>query len=308
MKHWTDVANQLSKQNSPYVLITILGLRGSAPRDSGTKMIITEQQTYASIGGGKLEFMVIDKARQMLDQPYSSQCVEYYPLGPKLGQCCGGSTTVLFEYFSQQHTELMLFGAGHVGHALSKILLDLPIRLHWVDNRAAQFTDTDVHESLSRKRIVISDMPVNEIKDMPPNAYYLIMTHDHQLDFDLCCAILQRNDAAYIGLIGSQTKWQRFRKRLLSKGFAEPQIDQINCPVGLATVPGKRPMEVAVSIAGSVINRYHRDQPNLTQSTQQGIQWKHLSEFNQMRIADTGHEIDSVLENRKRSCEGCNEC
>jgi len=239
--HWTNLAHELHQQNIAYVLVTILGKRGSAPRDSGTKMIVTADTSYATIGGGQLEYKAIEQAREMLNglrpdpspDTNSDQHLEHYPLGPKLGQCCGGSTNILFEHFAARSPHIMLFGAGHVGHALTTILGELPVHVEWVDNRSEQFPD---NLRFSNIKPVISTSPLNEIAGMPSNGYYLIMTHDHQLDFDLCCAALKRDDAQFIGLIGSNTKWLRFIKRLSDAGFDEAQIASIQCPIGLSNV------------------------------------------------------------------------
>ena len=314
MKHWSEIVHQLNQQNCPYVLVTILGVRGSAPRDSSTKMIITKQQNYNTIGGGRLEFMVIEQARNMLKAPQTNQHIEYYPLGTKLGQCCGGSTSVLFEYFSPQYIETMLFGAGHVGEALSKILLELPLKLHWVDNRDGQFpVAKPLDNTTTNCRTIISSSPVKEVIDMPANGYYLIMTHDHQLDFELCCAILERNDAQFIGLIGSKTKWLRFQKRLSSAGFSEQQINRIQCPIGLTDVPGKRPMEVAVSIAGAIIADYqknaHSNSLNLNKAKQQGLQWSQLAK---LEVANNARKTQRSTERKTKqtlqTCGGCDDC
>ncbi len=294
--HWAEVIGQLNQLNQAYVLVTVLGVRGSAPRDSGTKMIVTEQQTYNTIGGGNLEFMVTERARLMLQQTISEQHLEHYPLGPKLGQCCGGSTTIFFEFFASSRANVMLFGAGHVGTALSKIMLDLPVSLRWVDNRAEQFPQPQAnalegarHEGAQLDEIV-SDDPEKEVANMPADSYFIIMTHDHELDFKLCVATLKRGDARFIGLIGSKTKWLRFSKRLADVGFSEDQIKQIHCPIGLDDVSGKRPMEVAVSIAGQFIADYQREAS--VQTKQQGVQWKQLK----------------AIESIAKDCGSCSAC
>ncbi|MBL4673785.1 MAG: xanthine dehydrogenase accessory protein XdhC [Arenicella sp.] len=294
--HWAEVIGQLNQLNQAYVLVTVLGVRGSAPRDSGTKMIVTEQQSYNTIGGGNLEFMVTEQARLMLHQTASDQHLEHYPLGPKLGQCCGGSTTILFEFFASSRANVMLFGAGHVGIALSKIMLDLPVSLRWVDNRAEQFSQplANTLEGARREGAhleeIVSDDPAKEVASMPAASYFIIMTHDHELDFKLCMAILHRGDARFIGLIGSTTKWLRFVKRLSDAGFSESQIKKIHCPIGLTDVAGKRPMEVAVSIAGQFIANYQSEAT--VQTKQQGVQWKQLK----------------AIESIAKDCSSCNAC
>lgn len=285
--HWADIVGQLNQRNQAYVLVTVLGVRGSAPRDSGTKMIVTLDDTHNTIGGGNLEYTVTEQARAMLQQPCNDQHLEYYPLGPKVGQCCGGSTTILFESFASSRANVMLFGAGHVGTALSKIMLDLPVSLRWVDSRAEQFPQ---QLDSQKAQVIVSDQPTQQIANMPQGSYFIIMTHDHDLDFKLCAAILNRGDAHFIGLIGSATKWLRFRKRLSEAGFSEAQISQIQCPIGLDEVPGKRPMEVAVSIASQFIANYQSGATD--QTKQQGVQWKQFK----------------AIESTAKECGTCNAC
>jgi xanthine dehydrogenase accessory factor len=247
--NWVGALSQLQECGSDYVLITLLGSRGSTPRESGTKMVVSGQASFGTIGGGHLEFKAIEMASDMLKQADPQQKIEYFPLGPGLGQCCGGSTTVLFESFKGSRFNIMLFGAGHVGLALTDILKQLPCRLHWVDNRES------LHPASLPTNVVpvISDRPAEEVADMPPGSYYLIMTHNHQLDFEILEAVLNRGDAHYVGLIGSDTKWRRFKMRMEHKAYPAEFYSQVHCPVGLSEVPGKRPIEVAVSIAGELI-------------------------------------------------------
>ncbi|MEQ8803623.1 MAG: xanthine dehydrogenase accessory protein XdhC, partial [Haliea sp.] len=249
-----------------------LGSRGSTPRDSGTKMLVGENGTFCSIGGGHLEYKAIELARVMLGKPDADQRIEHFPLGPRLGQCCGGSATVLFESFPGSRVNLMLFGAGHVGKALVTILGQLPCRVQWVDSREEQFPES-LPDNVSA---VISEAPEMEVESMPANSYYLVMTHNHQLDFAISEAVLKRGDARYIGLIGSSTKWQRFQMRFERRGFDRADYQTLRCPVGLETVPGKLPMEVATSIAGELIAEYQRDLP--LPRTQRGVNWRELKE------------------------------
>jgi xanthine dehydrogenase accessory factor len=253
---WFEAVNQLKKRGDGFVLITILGVLGSAPRDSGTKMVVSGDTIYGTIGGGHLEFKSLAIAHKMLNEQLGkqqgTQHIEHFSLGASLGQCCGGSTSVLFESFAACATQIMLFGAGHVGKALTQILADLPCQVKWVDNRSEQFPA----HSAGNIEMIVSESPVAEIAKMPAASYFLIMTHNHQLDFELCQALLKRNDFAYVGLIGSQTKWKRFVQRLGHRDFVAPTINKITCPVGASSVPGKRPMEVAVSIAAELIALY----------------------------------------------------
>jgi xanthine dehydrogenase accessory factor len=277
---WSKAADFLNARGDAYVLVTILGVRGSTPRDSGTKMVVTVDETFDTIGGGHLEFKAIQLAQQQLLDQTNSQHIEHFSLGPNLGQCCGGSTSVLFESFSATHTNLMVFGAGHVAHALMPILAGLPVQVKWVDSRAELFPE-HVNNNIEQ---VVSAFPVDEISNMPSNSYFLVMTHNHQLDFELCETLLKRNDFAYLGLIGSDTKWQRFKQRFDFKGISEERVARMSCPVGLSNVPGKKPMEVAVSMAGEIIQTYQLEQP--TKPTQQGIHWKELKTMLEQNNSD----------------------
>ena len=271
---WYEVIKQLESENQDYVLVTVIGTRGSTPRDCGTKMIVSRTKSYATIGGGHLEFKAIEQARQLLTEPQSQQKIEHFPLGAKLGQCCGGHASIMFESFIKTSIDIMLFGAGHVGKALVSILAGLPCRVHWVDSREQEFPD-NLSSNISR---IVSDSPSDEVKTMPKNSYYVIMTHNHPLDFAISEAILKRNDAHYIGLIGSKTKWKRFQMRFHHKGYTSKLYNSIRCPVGHSDIPGKLPAEVAVSVAGEIISLYHQQQSN--QPIQQGIDWRHFKPLN----------------------------
>ena len=268
--NWTSAVADLERSGRAYVLITLLGARGSTPRDSGTKMVVSEETTYGSIGGGHLEFKTLEIAARLLRQGESAQHIEHFPLGAKLGQCCGGSTTVLFESFAGNHFNIMLFGAGHVGKALAGILAQMPCSLHWVDSRSELFPAGPLASIMP----ILSDEPQGEVINMPPGAYYLIMTHNHQLDYAILETVLKRGDAAYVGLIGSATKWRRFKLRLAHRGFPESVQERVHCPIGLSEVPGKRPIEVAVSVAGEIIANFHAEDGE--QATQRGIAWRDL--------------------------------
>ncbi len=270
--NWVEAVNQLQRRGEAYVLITLLGSRGSTPRDSGTKMVLAASGSFGTIGGGHLEHKAMSMAAQMLAGDSEQQRIQHFPLGPSLGQCCGGSTTVLFESFPARAFNIMLCGAGHVGQALAAILSQLPCRLSWVDSRADQLP----RQPASNVQAIVSDSVAEEVASMPAASYYLIMTHNHQLDFNILEAVLGRGDARYIGVIGSTTKWRRFQMRLEHKGYEQHLYQHVRCPAGLAAVPGKRPIEVAVSIAGEVIAAQHADLP--PREVQKGVSWRELKQ------------------------------
>jgi xanthine dehydrogenase accessory factor len=280
---WVDAAQQLSQKGEAYILVTLVGVSGSTPRDSGTKMVISTKQAYATIGGGHLEYKVIEMAHKLLIENKNSQRLEHFQLGTNLGQCCGGTASVLFECFATANVNIMLFGAGHVGKALSQILSGLPCKVTWVDNRMEQFPAQyqTGEKVLGNIHPIVSENPVDEIVQMPADAYYIVMTHNHQLDFELCQKILAREDFRYLGLIASDTKWRRFKQRFSHRDIPSSLIERINCPIGLSQVSGKQPMEVAVSIAAEIIECYQNKQFSLSdqkrsKGVRQGINWREI--------------------------------
>ncbi|MFT7286923.1 MAG: xanthine dehydrogenase accessory factor [Halieaceae bacterium] len=251
--HWTDWVRDCETRAEAYVIVTILGAQGSTPRGSGTKMVVSPSGFAGTIGGGQLEFAALESARELLRTGTPGQRVENFPLGEKLGQCCGGSTSLLLESFVPAHERVYLFGAGHVGRALAPVLAALPLQLHWVDTRREEFPRT---LPVGVTQHCLAD-PLDIVKAAPENSYYLIMTHQHPLDYALLEAALRRKDAAYLGVIGSPSKWRRFRLRLEHRGYDAEAIDTVHCPIGLDAVPGKRPAEIAVSVAAQLIGHYH---------------------------------------------------
>jgi xanthine dehydrogenase accessory factor len=190
----------------------------------------------------------------------------------------------------------MLFGAGHVGKALVSVLSQLPCRVTWVDNREEQFpSNIETYHNIHK---VVSEAPELEVASMPSNSYFVVMTHNHQMDFDITQAILKRSDFGYLGLIASDTKWRRFQQRYKHRDVDPKHVARMNCPIGLADGGGKLPMEVAVSVAAEIINTYQKEQTaqndisertsqNITDksrpTSQQGIHWK---EFKQLLVTE----------------------
>ncbi|QUM90165.1 xanthine dehydrogenase accessory protein XdhC [Moritella sp. 36] len=265
--NWIDPLAELKQRGEVCIMITVLEHHGSTPRDSGTKMLITPDQQYATIGGGHLEHLATKMAREMLAEGKDALAVERFDLGARLGQCCGGSATLMFEPIGQSLHHLVVFGAGHVAKALLHVVATLPFRVTWIDQREEQFP-AQLPDNVTK---LVSDDPAGDVLDMAKDSYYLVMTHNHQLDFDLAKAILKRGDAKYFGMIGSQTKKKRFQYRLRARDFTDTQINQMICPIGISAVVGKHPAEIAISVAGELIATYqgraleNKQKPNLVQ-------------------------------------------
>ncbi len=238
---WIAALSELERIGEPAVLVTILSARGSAPRDAGCKMVVSAGRLSGTIGGGRLEHVAIGLAREMLDGA-NGPVTRDFPLGPALGQCCGGHVSLLFEPVRPPVWEVALFGAGHVGRAVASLLGMLPCRLTWIDSRAAEFPPGAVGR-------VRAD-PVAERAGLPKGGFVLVMTHDHQLDYDLVAAALHRGDFAFVGLIGSETKRARFSSRLVRDGIDDAALV---CPIGLPGIVGKQPAEIAVSVVAQMM-------------------------------------------------------
>lgn len=249
---WIQHLAHLEQQGEECVLVTVLEDKGSVPRDAGTKMIVTRNDLFATIGGGHLEHLATRMAREILIKGENKTHIERFNLGARLGQCCGGMATLSFEPIGFNQHHLVLFGAGHVAKALVNIVQTLPFKITWIDEREAEFPD----QLAPNVRKLVSDDPIGEIKHMPANSYYLVMTHNHQLDFDLAREILTQDSACYFGMIGSQTKRKKFDLRLSHRGFSPEMIEKMICPIGISMVKGKHPAEIAVSVAGELIAHY----------------------------------------------------
>ena len=250
---WISALADLQQQGQPCVLVTIIEELGSTPRNAGSKMVVTADRIYETVGGGHLEFKAMELARDMLANRTQDTRLERFSLGASLGQCCGGATVLLFEPMGQPQAQIAVFGAGHVGRALVPLLASLPCKVRWIDSRENEFPE-HIPQGATK---VVNDEVVDEVENMPAGSYFIVMTHNHQLDLELTAAILKRNDFAYYGLIGSQTKRVKFEHRLRDRGFSAEVMQKMRCPMGIAEVKGKLPIEIAVSIAGEVIATYN---------------------------------------------------
>nr|WP_251140572.1 xanthine dehydrogenase accessory protein XdhC [Rhodoferax sp. U11-2br] len=249
------------------VLVTVQTSRGSVPREAGAWMAVFAGHTLGTVGGGQLEWQVIQHARQQLKSGEPKQMCRY-PLGPALGQCCGGEMTLQFERVGAQDTSelaqrltaqqsswplVALFGGGHVGRALVAVLQTLPLRLHWIDSRDEIFPP-----DLPAQVLCEHSQPVQAaVADLPPGALVLIMSFSHAEDLDVVAACLlrqrQQADLPFIGLIGSRTKWASFSHRLLARGFTAEELAQVTCPIGVPGIVGKQPEVIAVAVAAQVL-------------------------------------------------------
>ena len=248
--NWQKAINVCHRVAEPFAVATLLGTTGSTPRGANAKMVITSETTFDSIGGGQLELLVTLQAREMLASRVPTQKIDHFPLATKAGQCCGGSVTVLIESFPETAIRLAVFGAGHVGGALVKIMAQCDARVDWIDSREELFPD----EVAGNVRAICLSDPSDHIQSLSDQHRCIVLTHDHALDYRLVYALLTETDVDYVGLIGSETKAKRFYSRLKKDGVSSAEQLRCRCPVGIPEVGGKLPMEIAVSIAAEVLS------------------------------------------------------
>ncbi|MFP4904324.1 xanthine dehydrogenase accessory protein XdhC [Paraburkholderia sp. BR14261] len=332
MQTWLSDLQQLLAHGDAAVLVTVARVEGSAPREAGTKMIVTREAARHTIGGGHLEWKAIEIARQVLRDgmrtPHARR-LERLALGPSLGQCCGGAVVLAFERLdvadlgwlatlarrlaagastvrsvsirssrngspegegtaadpamlsepepgveapdcllwetggallltetiAPNDFPVVLFGAGHVGAALVRVLGTLPCRVLWVDERDAAFPTPEAFALLNAPNVAIdaNDAPDEAVDTAPPGTSFIVMTHDHSRDLDLAERILRRGDFVFFGMIGSHTKRKQFEHRLAARGIDPMQIARMHCPLGVDGIVDKSPEVIAVSAAAQLL-------------------------------------------------------
>jgi xanthine dehydrogenase accessory factor len=246
------------------VVVEVVRARGSTPRDAGAYMLVSPTATLGTIGGGQLEFMAIDKARQMLATGQSERATLDVPLGPEIGQCCGGRVEVLIRPVDERLAvdlmreaqsdearmpEVYLFGGGHVGLALANALSPLPLRTTVVETRAEALEG--MPEAVAT---MLTPVPEETVRSAGAGAAFVVLTHDHALDFLIVAEALKRSDAAYVGMIGSQTKKATFSSWYLKEADGnEADFARLVSPIGGDIVRDKRPAVIAALAAAEIM-------------------------------------------------------
>lgn len=250
-----------------FALVEVATARGSTPREAGASMLVSQTATHGTIGGGQLEYMAIDKARQMLRSDSTVRdgtTTLDVPLGPEIGQCCGGRVEVSIrlgtpaiaselvekaETMEEAFPYLYIFGGGHVGHAMAAACALMPVRTIVVDTRAEAF------EGLTPEvETRLTPMPEEVVRDAPAGSAFAVLTHDHALDFLIVAEALQRGDAAYVGMIGSKTKKATFKSWFLkTAGGTEAAFSRLVSPIGGEAVKDKRPTVIAALAAAEIM-------------------------------------------------------
>ena len=262
MTKYFNEFNNFLNYNKRVIQASIVRTIGSSPRNSDTEMFISETDTLGTIGGGQLEYLVINHSKKMIAENIKKDILKI-SLGPEIGQCCGGKVEVsLLEMYEKDKClalnrfdkkdknlpHVYVMGAGHVGRALALQLQHLPVRCVLIDSRVDELAkcSADVETRLSA-------IPEEDIKSAPRGSAYVILTHDHALDFILCGAALDRHDAKYVGMIGSKTKRVKFKK-WYQVNYDNNLIRDFTCPIGNVKNQDKRPSIIASFVAAEVID------------------------------------------------------
>ncbi|ESX40688.1 xanthine dehydrogenase accessory protein XdhC [Mesorhizobium sp. LSHC440A00] len=332
-------------------LVEVAGTKGSTPREKGAFMLVSQAAIFGTIGGGQLEYMAIDKARQMVgsspsplwggsasdrseaeidrrgggsalqgpppppaddrakpprfadaatrrpltDPPHKGEGKEArigfdevcatldVPLGPEIGQCCGGRVEVLIRVVDAALTaeliaaaeaeeahlpHVYIFGGGHVGRALAATVALLPVHGVVIETRAEALEG--MPETVETR---LTPMPEAEVRNAPAGTAFAILTHDHALDFLIVAEALKRDDAAYVGMIGSKTKRATFRNWFLkSAEGTEAEFARLVSPIGGDAVKDKRPPVIAALAAAEIMTALvaHGAAPAVSQQARQG--------------------------------------
>ncbi len=243
-----------------FVLIRVVEAKGSTPRNTDAWMLVSRTSAFGTIGGGRLELEAIEKAREILAGAAAEPLA--LPLGPAIGQCCGGHVTLSFELIppvrfgeieamveaeDASDPEVWLFGGGHVGRALTRALLLLPVKVHVAETRADELELTP--EGAKRH---LTPLPESLVADIAPGSAVIVLTHDHALDFLIVSAALARDDLAQVGMIGSDTKRATFEHQFIREGGDKAQLSKLVCPIG-RKIADKRPEVIAATVAADII-------------------------------------------------------
>lgn len=293
-----ELQNQI-KRHKAIARVTVLKSSGSTPRDAGASMNIWANGQSGTIGGGALEYKATEIARKRLAERITTPHLETVPLGPNLGQCCGGSVTLLTRIFDedtylplnedqeylttplsekyespcdirdkikQTRSEILIsedwvaekistplrkvwiYGAGHVGRSIVICLAPLPeFTIIWLDTNRERFPDTYP----DNVDILVANDLSQAVTHAPDDAEHFVLTYSHAIDLQICSNILSKSFRS-VGLIGSSTKWARFRKRLIELGHEPHIVDRISCPIG-NTELGKHPQSIAIGVVAELI-------------------------------------------------------
>lgn len=252
--------------NPRAILVEVAEARGSTPREAGAWMLVADTALHGTVGGGAFEYMAVDHARALLAGK-ANEARRDIPLGPAIGQCCGGFVTLAFTPFDaaararlearlraedEAHPAVFVFGAGHVGKAIAAALAPLPFTVTVIETRADELAG--LPDTAATK---LTALPEAEVAAIPPGGAAVIVTHDHALDFLIAREALARGDLFYCGMIGSATKRATFASWFRAEGGESAALDRLVLPIGGTAVRDKRPAVIAALTAAELLAAAH---------------------------------------------------
>jgi xanthine dehydrogenase accessory factor len=251
MTTFFEALNELAESGVPFVAVTVVDTIGSTPQDRGAKALVTEAGlAFGNVGGGKIEARCIDEAKKMLaDHTAPKTRFNQWSLEKDIGMTCGGVVRVYFEAFNDARWNIVIFGAGHVAHAVIETLARLDCRITCIDHREEWLAR--VPASPKVRRVHAPDMP-SQVASIPEGSFVLLMTMGHTTDKPILIEILRTRTFPYLGVIGSNSKAKRLRQDVLDAGLAPESTKAYFCPVGLE-IGSNHPHEIAVSIAAQLL-------------------------------------------------------
>ncbi|GAA1778479.1 xanthine dehydrogenase accessory protein XdhC [Agromyces lapidis] len=263
---WLEALRRLRDAREPAVIVTLAIVRGHAPRNGGAKMVVSRSAIVGTVGGGNLEATAIDRARALLAAGSAEPELVTLQLSDKATteygvQCCGGEVTFMLEPVPVVPA-VAVFGLGHVGLELARILARQECELHLIDSRAEMLAPERLGvpgesgvlgDAVAVVHLHHEPVPEAALESLPPGGHVLVMTHDHVEDLAIVDQALRREGLASIGLIGSHSKWARFRVKLTELGHDDTALARVSTPIGIPEVAGKAPATIAVSVAARIL-------------------------------------------------------
>ena len=251
-QEWLEALARFRDRGEACCQVVVTGVKGSAPREVGARMIVSGGKlAWGTIGGGQLEHLAIQKASELVTSGRAASLTEAVPLSEKAGQCCGGEVTLFFESFVWTRQRLVIFGCGHVAQAIAGLADYMGLDVQLIDSRSRDEVEPALPEDPPFDLLFI-DAPEEEVDTIPPDSLLLVMTHSHAIDQAVIARAMARGTFPYVGLIGSDRKWARFRRRLEQRGFEAGQLDAVTCPIGLSK-SSKEPRKIALSVAAEIV-------------------------------------------------------
>jgi xanthine dehydrogenase accessory factor len=241
--------HKLTEDKKSFVMVTMTGVRGSAPQDPGAKILVTREGLYAgTVGGGKVEAAAIRKAQSILESE-DQLPPEYitWNLQKDIGMSCGGESSFLFEHFPQTNWPIVIFGAGHVAQALTRVLSNLDCTVTCIDSREEWVA------KLEKVKGIHHPVPKDIVQTFSPKSFFMCMTMGHAHDVPILFEISKHApDSPFVGVIGSEVKGIKIKRELKELGVSDEFLNKLRVPMGLP-IGTNKPYEIAISITAELL-------------------------------------------------------